>query len=501
MQGVRKFLFILLLLPLMCAAQQKPARPQNGAVKHAPQKSAVKTGQNGAAKAGQNGTAKTDQNGAATPEEEPLTRILFVFDGSQSMYGRWQSDMKINIAKKLMTSLLDSLATFDNLQLALRVYGHQKQFPPADCNDTKLEVPFSPGNIDKIKNTIQGITPRGTTPLAFALSQTADDFPPCDNCRNIIILITDGIEECDGDPCAVSIALQKRKVMMKPFIIGIGRDFKQAFDCVGTYYDASSETAFQHALNTVITQALSATTMQVNLLDINGRPLETNVNMTFYEHETGKMKYNLMHTLNNHGIPDTLIVDPQLTYDIIVNTVPPVRIDSVSLSSGGHVTVEVAAPQGFLNLKMGSNERIVKNLQAIVRQKGNPVTLNVQSFGEIKKYLCGIYDLEILTLPRLYINDVVISQSTTTTIDIPLPGIAVIKKSVNGYGSLYVNKNGKLEWVFDLREQLLQETLVLQPGNYKVVFRSSQSDKSMYTIENDFTIYPGGTSNINLFTY
>lgn len=288
---------------------------------------------------------------------------------------------------------------------------------------------------------------------------------------------------------------------MKPFIIGIGRDFREAFNCVGTYFDASSETSFQKALSTVISQAMGASTMQVNLLDINDKPLETNVNMTFYDHETGKMKYNMMHTLNNHGVPDTLLVDPMLTYDIVVNTLPAVRIDSVTLESGRHITVAVHAGQGYLNLKMGANERIVKNLQAIVRKKGELQTLNVQSFGEIKKYLCGYYDLEILTLPRLYMNDVKISQSTTTTIDIPLPGIAVIKKSVKGYGSLYTIKNGRLEWIYDLRDSLLQETLILQPGTYKVIFRSAQADKSLYTIDNDFTIYPGGTSNVNLFAY
>mgnify|MGYP002408095818 FL=1 len=434
-------------------------------------------------------------------DAEPLTRILFVFDGSQSMYGRWQSDVKINIAKKLMVNLLDSLSTFDNLQIALRVYGHQKTYPPADCNDTKLEVPFGPNNIQAVKNKIQSIVPKGTTPLAYALSQTAEDFPECDYCRNIIILITDGIEECDGDPCEVSIALQKRKVFMKPFIIGIGRDFKEAFNCVGTYYDASSESAFQKALNTVMSHVLSTSSLQVNLLDINNKPSETNVNMTFYEHGTGKLRYNIIHTLNNYGVPDTLSVDPLLTYDIVVNSLPPVRIDSVYLESGQHNTVSVPAPQGYLNLKMGSNERIVKNLQAIVRQKGNPNTLNVQSFGEVKKYLCGVYDIEVLTLPRLHIKDVVISQSATNNIDIPLPGIAVIKKSIKGFGSLYVNRDGVLEWIYDLREAQLQETLILQPGAYKVVFRSLQADRSMYTIENDFTIYQGGTSYVNLFAY
>ena len=441
------------------------------------------------------------QTGPDKPKTEPLSRILFVFDGSQSMFGKWQSDVKINIAKKLMSNLLDSLATFDNLQIALRLYGHQKQYPPADCNDTKLEVPFADNNYEKVKNRILSITPKGTTPLAFALEQSAGDFPPCENCRNIIILITDGIEECGGDPCAASAALQKNGIAMKPFIIGIGRDFKDAFNCVGVYFDASSETAFQKALNSVVSQALNSTTLQVNLLDINNKATESNVNMTFYDHLTGKAKYNFIHTMNNHGLPDTLVIDPMLTYDLVVNTLPSIRLDSISLVPGAHVTVSVSAPQGYLNLKIGANERIVKNLQAIVKQQGKSQTLNVQSFGESKKYLCGTYDLEILTLPRLYISDVRINQSKTTTIDIPLPGIVVIRKSVNGFGSLYLEKNNTLQWIYDLRENVLQETLVLQPGNYKVVFRSRNAERALYTIDNSFTILPGGTSNVNLFSY
>lgn len=431
----------------------------------------------------------------------PLNRILFVFDASQSMYGRWQSDVKMNIAKKLMANLLDSLSTFKNLEIALRVYGHQKTYPPPDCYDTKLEVPFSPGNISAIKNKILGLTPRGTTPIAYSLEQAVNDFPPCDNCRNIIILITDGIEECGGDPCASSEALQKHGIAMKPFIIGIGRDFKEAFDCVGTYFDASSETAFQKALSTVISQALHQTTMQVNLLDSRNNATETNVNLTFYDHTSKKMKYNFLHTLNHRGLPDTLIVDPMMTYDVVVNTVPPIYVDSISLEPGRHLTAVISAPQGYLDLKIGPNDRIVKNLYAIIKKSGQTETLNVQNFGDIKKYLCGTYDLEILTLPRIYMSGVQIRQSQTTTIDIPLPGIVVIRKSVNGYGSLYVERNNRLEWIYELRENILQETLVLQPGNYRVVYRSKNAERAMYTIENSFTIHPGGTSNVNLFSY
>src|SRR4051812_10717969 len=78
--------------------------------------------------------------------KQPLTRIEFLFDDSQSMYGHWQSGAKIDVAKKLMSNLLDSLKYVDNLQLALRVFGHLKKYPPQDCDDTRLEVPFENGN-------------------------------------------------------------------------------------------------------------------------------------------------------------------------------------------------------------------------------------------------------------------------------------------------------------------------------------------------------------------
>ena len=89
-------------------------------------------------------------------KQQPLTRILFVFDASQSMYGRWQSDMKISIARKLLANLLDSLETVENIELGLRVYGHQYRFPPQVCNDTKLLVPFGgENNIKSIKSNIR----------------------------------------------------------------------------------------------------------------------------------------------------------------------------------------------------------------------------------------------------------------------------------------------------------------------------------------------------------
>ncbi|MFU8845112.1 MAG: vWA domain-containing protein [Bacteroidales bacterium] len=435
------------------------------------------------------------------PKPEPLTRILFVMDASQSMYGRWQSDMKINIAKKLLTNLLDSLTTVKDLDLALRLYGHQYRVPPQVCNDTRLVVPFGgTNNIRNIKQQINNMTPRGTTPIAYALEQAATDFPDCDHCRNIIILITDGLEECGGDPCAVSQGLQKKGIILKPFIIGIGRDFKDAFDCVGTYFDASNEEDFSKALNVVISQALNSTTMQVNLLDEHDKSTETNVSMTFFDDFSGLIKYNFVHTMNEKGFPDTLIIDPLLTYDIVVHTIPPTSAHNVSLTPGKHTIIGIKTPQGHLDLKMESRERTVRDLKCIVRQHGKMETLNVQNFGQTETYITGLYDLEVLTLPRIYISGVEVKQSHTTTVEIPMPGIAVIEKKAVGYGGLYLEKDNKLELIYNFRESNPErETIVLQPGKYRVIYRSKFVNRSFYTVEQRFTVESGKTVNVRIF--
>jgi Ca-activated chloride channel family protein len=428
---------------------------------------------------------------SAPPPPPILTRIEFLFDASQSMYSKWQSGSRIEVAKRLMHQLLDSLRYEKNVEFALRIYGHQKPFPPQDCDDSRLEVPFGKGNISTIQEVIKNVTPRGTTPIAKSLELCGNDFPQ-DKSRNIIILITDGIEECNGDPCAVSEALQKKGIVLKPFVIGLGltADLKKMFDCVGHYYDAASETTFENALGVVINQALNATTMQVNLLDSDRHPSETNVNMTFYDQRTGEIKYNFIHTLNSKGFPDTLIIDPSVTYRIVVHTIPPVSKDSVTQTAGKHNTVGIDAPQGYLLFKIpGTNE--YKRLQAIVRKRHEMNTLNVQDVGTVEKYITGKYDVEILTLPRINLEGVSVDQSQTTTIEIVQPGMVSFITNSVGFGSIYSLEKGRMKWIANLDEMQTKETFVMQPGDYKVVYRPKASRETVYTVEKSFKIVSG----------
>jgi Ca-activated chloride channel family protein len=431
----------------------------------------------------------------------PDTRILFIFDGSQSMAGYWESDRKITIARNLLIGLIDSLEQHSNVKMALRIYGHQSPVPPQDCSDTRLEVPFAKNNGSRIRQELRFINPKGTTPIANSLMEAANDFPKeCDNCRNIIILITDGIEACDGDPCDASYELQRQGIVLKPFVIGIGMDenFKESFECIGQYYNAVDEDQFEDVLGVVITQALNSTTAQVNLLDSYGNPTETDVNMTFYDRLSGNVKHNYIHTINHRGNPDTIILDPLVTYRLRVNTIPPVFVDSFKLYPGKHTIIAADAPQGTLLLKTTGGVQY-RDLHFFIRKSGTKKTLNVQKINQPMKYINGTYELEIPVLPHMVLENVEIKPDHTTTIEVPRPGLLNLIKPSNGFGSIYVHRDGKFDWVCNITPEVLHETIVLQPGKYTAVFRPEKTKQAVYTIRKTFDIRSGSSIAVELF--
>jgi Ca-activated chloride channel homolog len=429
-------------------------------------------------------------------------RILFIFDASYSMLNNWSSGQKMDVAKKLLGEFVDSLKTASNLEIALRCYGHQFYIGNGkNCKDSRLEVPFGLpyANAEKIKSKLYGIIPTGTTPIAYSLEQCATDFPECKDCNNVVILITDGQEECNGDPCAVSQALQSKGIFLRPFIIGIGLnvDFASAFGCIGKFYDVSNENNFKQVLQTVLTEATSQTTVQINLNDISGKPIETDVDMSFYDAQSKKLKYQYMHTINHRGNPDTVILDPELSYDIEVHTLPKQVKSNVSLTRGMHNTIEVSAPQGSLNLQMKGGNTI-KNIACLIKQSNQNITFHVQELGTIQKYIVGKYDLEFLTLPRVRVSQIEIKQSTTNTIEIPHSGTLHLSKSILSFGSIYLERNNDQEWIYNLDADALNETLFLQPGNYKIVYRAKNVTESELTNFKRFVIESEKTIDLKL---
>lgn len=438
------------------------------------------------------------QSAQAQGNTRQLTRILFVFDASQSMVGRWTTGTKMQVAVRLLNNLVDSLQKRTDVELALRMYGHQSYVPPQDCEDTKLEVPFSKGNHTKIKDRLKNAQPRGTTPIAYSLEKAAGDFPANGNARNIIILITDGIEECKGDPCAMSKALQARGVIIKPFVIGVGLDdyAKNSLRCVGSFYNANTEESFEDIIKIVISQALNPTSVQVNILDKDKKPTETNVPFSLIDMQTNNVVYNFVHTMNAAGKPDTLHLDNFIKYKLKVHTIPPVEKENIEIVAGKHNTIAIDAPQGNLSLAIKGNDQY-RGLRCIVRRNGTMETLNMQYFGMTEKYLVGTYDIEILTLPRIIKKGIKIDQSTTTKVEIEEAGLGIFMAASVGYGAIFKLSGTEHEFVCNMFDNSMQQTITLQPGTYKAVYRYRTSSETILTKERIFTIKPGVSTTVN----
>jgi Ca-activated chloride channel family protein len=428
------------------------------------------------------------------------TRIMFLLDGSGSMLSKWEGSTRIGAAKQLLSELVDSLKDNSKVELALRVYGHQFDRRLQNCKDTKLEVGFKKDNHQRIIDKLRGISPKGTTPISYSLQELEKDFPNDPSYRNIVIIITDGIESCDGDPCAVSSVLQRKQIFLRPFVIGLGlnQSFDEQFDCLGRFFDAANLQAFHSVLNKTLAQTLLPTSASVDLLDIDNAPKETNVNVTFMNKVTGQSAFEFVHYRDRNGQPDSVIVDAVLLYDVVANTIPPVVKRNVLLQGGQHNIISLKTPQGSLKLTQRNSSEYGGPVQVLVRKAGDASIIHTQRTSETVRYLAGSYEIEILTLPRLR-KKVTITQSKVTNLEIPAPGLLNINTNVSGHGTLFViNSNGSQKWLKNLANSTRQ-SMGIQPGQYKLVFRADEAKGSKYTEIHDFEIQSGSTKNINLF--
>lgn len=138
-------------------------------------------------------------------------------------------------------------------------------------------------------------------------------------------------------------------------------------------------------------------------------------------------------------------------------------------------------------------------MQALVRQSGQSQTLNVQLFGQSEKYLTGYYQLEVLSLPRLIIDSVLISQNHSTKVEIPGPGILIVKKPGLGYGSIFEETDEGLKWVYRFRDEINHiESLYLLPGDYRIIYRTKFSNSTLSSIERKFKIKTGESITLDL---
>ncbi len=184
-------------------------------------------------------------------------RILILLDGSSSMMQPWSDDdSRFKAAGKIIIHLMDSIYRInDQVEFALRVYGHQSPVQQNDCFDTRQEVVFSKNNLTQMYLRLNSLSPRGVSPIAFSLKEAAErDLSGEQQNAYSIILITDGGESCNGDICDVVQRLLDKKIFFKPYILSLVdyAPLRQQYACLGTYLNVTNEKEITTATTTIM---------------------------------------------------------------------------------------------------------------------------------------------------------------------------------------------------------------------------------------------------------
>lgn len=175
-------------------------------------------------------------------------KVMLVLDASGSMWGRVEEREKILIAREVVGQMLDQWDPA--LDLGLVAYGHRTK---GDCGDIETLVPVG-GSLDQIRATVNGLQPRGKTPLSAAVQQAAEHLRFTED-KATVILVSDGRETCDLDPCEVGRNLEQLGVDFTAHVIGfdIAEADRAGLACLATetggqYFDAQKTDELKAAL-------------------------------------------------------------------------------------------------------------------------------------------------------------------------------------------------------------------------------------------------------------
>ncbi|WP_240229622.1 vWA domain-containing protein [Devosia lacusdianchii] len=182
-------------------------------------------------------------------------RAIIVLDGSGSMWAQIDGKARITIARETLASVLATLP--DDLELGFMTYGHREK---GNCADIEMLVEPATGTGSAIVAAADAINPKGMTPISDAVRLAAEDLRFTEE-KATVILITDGLETCEVDPCALASELESQGVDFTTHVLGFGLSDEegQQVACLaentgGKYLPANDGAALVDALSSTVAE-------------------------------------------------------------------------------------------------------------------------------------------------------------------------------------------------------------------------------------------------------
>ena len=478
-------------------------------------------------------------------------KVMVVMDSSGSMWGQIDGRSKRDIAREAVRAMVDSNPDLGSAGLI--AYGHRRK---GDCKD--IELMRSPGARVPLADAVDKLVPVGKTPLTAAVETAADALKIEEN-RATVILVTDGIETCDADPCAAGLSLEERGIDFTTHVIGFGlsADEGRQVACLaeetgGRYIEASNAGELSEALKSVAEavesgppEAATATasidgpeTVEIGdsfSVSWDGPGTESDyvdIVPTGYKPTSGELSYGY----TRHGNPATLRAPgepgeyqlryvwtaPQgrtvlVTRPIIVTDAEVALMAEPTIGIGEPLTVDWRGPDNpsdYVDIVPRGYTR-TNGEKAYVYTRDNPDTLTIRVPGT-----AGAYDLRYVaqagdgkkvlkTLPL---------DVTETSVDlafnpaISLGGVLVVDWSGPGTQGDYIDivprgytlTSGEKSYAYTSGGNPLELALPGEPGKYDVryVLQSADGRTLLKTVpltlnDIDFALAPSKASGIS----
>lgn len=370
--------------------------------------------------------------------------IEIILDASGSMNGKLKSgETKIDASKKAVSDLMKKLK--DDLVIAFRAYGHKSPREKHDCQDTELLIPFGKvrENRDKVLASLKNISARGYTPITYILQKAAEEFPVSFQGEKIIILVSDGKETCEGDPCATAKAFANSRAELVIHTIGFGVDeaARQQLECIarmtgGKYFSAEDAQQLVQVLNRAIETSKTITIEKKGpgWLKVQGADL---MGHTVTRADTGEKVATLGHTQSTVKLPAGIY---NVTIGKAVWKSVEVKAGETTVLQPGFLKVENAMLQGhkIIDIETGIEHG------------------SVSSLASSMALMPGEYDVMFGKIPW----PVIIKSGVTTTLH---PGTVTVEHA-HYMGHKIQNKKGEV--VGDVSN--IRDTISLPPGNYTI---------------------------------
>jgi hypothetical protein len=167
----------------------------------------------------------------ASAQLEPGTQVNveLIMDSSGSMADETNTgETRIDAAKTVLNEVIDAIPEDrPELNVGFRVFGHEGNNTESgraeSCQSSDLTVPMEGVDKEALRSQVESYAPVGWTPIGLSLERAGEDFPDAaDNVVNAIILVTDGLETCERDPCRIATSIKNSDAAITAYVVGLG---------------------------------------------------------------------------------------------------------------------------------------------------------------------------------------------------------------------------------------------------------------------------------------